>query len=154
MKSLTVLIEYNDLDVLWTHFYLVYCYCGTTNETYFIRSKSLSWYINTIIEFLDVIHCPVYYYYYYYCYLKQRFGHWILLSSGKNLLSWAQLSRLLSEDDNKIQCLKWCILNKRKTMMNVVLKLNNCIPSGLSYCKKLNELINIIASIYIPLLGS
>jgi hypothetical protein len=46
-------------------------------------------YINTVTVFVDIIHHPV-------LYLKQRFGDWILsLSSGKNLLSWAQSVKLV-----------------------------------------------------------
>jgi hypothetical protein len=36
-------------------------------------------------------------------YLKQRFGDWILSPfSGKSLLRWAQMSRILTEDEGRI----------------------------------------------------
>jgi hypothetical protein len=93
-----------------------------------IRSKSLwRWYINTIIEFLDIIHHPVF------LFKTQCFRDWILSpSSGKSLLSlaqsselvldpeigttpidWAQLGRLLPEDGDRIQSSKHCVWNEK-----------------------------------------
>jgi hypothetical protein len=49
-----------------------------------------------LLSFGEIAHHPVFY-------LKQRFGDWILsLFSGKSLLFWAQLSRILSKDEGRI----------------------------------------------------
>jgi hypothetical protein len=69
-----------------------------------IRSKSLLlWYINTIIQFLDIIHLPVFY-------LKQNVSE-----TGFCLrLVYAQLNRLLPEDGDRIQSPKRCVFSKKQ----------------------------------------
>jgi hypothetical protein len=59
--------------------------------------------INTIIEFLDIIHRPVFY-------LKHNVSE-----TGFCLrLIYAQLSRLLPEDGDRIQCPKRCVFSKQR----------------------------------------
>jgi hypothetical protein len=61
---------------------------------------------------MDITHHPVFY-------IKQRSADWVLSpSSGKNLLSWAQLIELVPisrpEDEDRIQSPKHCVLNKKQ----------------------------------------
>jgi hypothetical protein len=62
------------------------------------------WYINTIIEFLDIIHLIFY---------LKHFGDWILSpSSGKSLLSWADGQWIMSKNSiiGKLKAFKRLIL--------------------------------------------
>jgi hypothetical protein len=83
--------------------------------------------------FLDIIHRPVLFF------KTQRFGDWILSPSS---VDWVQLNRFLPEDEEKIQFLKYCVLNRKWTMDDVQ-KHNNFISillsqegyvSGSGYC--------------------
>jgi hypothetical protein len=47
-------------------------------------------------------------------------------TTDRDYIDWAQMSRHITEDRNRIQSLKWCVLNKKKRTMDTLKKLNNC----------------------------
>jgi hypothetical protein len=62
-----------------------------------------------LLCFLDNIHRPVF------LFKTQRFGDWILSpSSTTDSIDWAQLSRFLPEEGDRIQSTKRCVLNKKQ----------------------------------------